>query len=140
MPSTVRRTRWLRRPAIVVLLLSCAAAAASMHAETVVFDPARTTVDFTLGDVLHTVHGTFRLKSGVIHFDPGTGKASGSVVVDATSGDSGSSARDRRMHKNILESDRYPEIVFTPDAVNGKISAQGTAKIQVHGVFRIHGA
>ena len=44
------------------------------------------------------------------------------------------------MHKNILESDRYPEIVFTPDVVNGKISAEGTAQIQVHGVFRIHGA
>jgi polyisoprenoid-binding protein YceI len=111
-----------------------------MHAETVVFDPARTTVDFTLGDVLHTVHGTFRLKSGVIHFDPGTGKASGSVVVDATSGDSGSHARDGRMHKNILESGRYPEIVFTPDSVNGKLSAEGTAQAQVHGVFRIHGA
>jgi polyisoprenoid-binding protein YceI len=137
MRCPLRRTHWLWRPATVVL--SCAVAAASIHAETVVFDPARTTVDFTLGDVLHTVHGTFRLKSGVIHFDPGTGKASGSVVVDATSGDSGSHARDGRMHKNILESGRYPEIVFTPDSVNGKISAEGTAQAQVHGVFRIHG-
>jgi polyisoprenoid-binding protein YceI len=105
-----------------------------------VFDPAHTTVDFTLGDVLHTVHGTFKLKSGVIHFDTGTGKANGSVVVDATSGDSGSGARDRKMHKNILESAQYPEIVFTPDGVNGKLSADGTAHIQVHGLFRIHGA
>jgi polyisoprenoid-binding protein YceI len=140
MRSTLCRTHWLRRPATVVFLLNCAAAAASLHLETVIFDPERTTVDFTLGDVLHTVHGTFRLKSGVIHFDPATGKASGSVVVDATSGDSGSHARDGRMHRNVLESSRYPEIVFTPDSVIGKISPQGTAQAQVHGVLRIHGA
>jgi polyisoprenoid-binding protein YceI len=138
-PSAVRTAHWLPRPAAVALLLSCAATAVSMHAEMVEFDPARTTVDFTLGDVLHTVHGAFRLRSGVIQFDPTTGKASGSIVVDATSGDSGSEARDRRMHKNILESARYPEIVFTPDRVTGKISAEGTAQVQVHGMFRIHG-
>jgi polyisoprenoid-binding protein YceI len=114
--------------------------AASLHEETLVFDPSRTKIDFTLGDVLHTVHGTFKLESGVIRFDPGTGKASGSIVVDATSGDSGSGVRDRRMNKNILESDRYPEIVFTPESVTGTISAEGTTQIQVHGVFRIHGA
>ncbi|MCU1339588.1 MAG: YceI family protein [Bryobacterales bacterium] len=122
------------------VLVSCLATAVSLHAETVVFDPARTTVDFTLGDVLHTVHGGFKLKSGAIRFDTETGKASGSLVVDATSGDSGNGARDHRMHKNILESDRYPEIVFTPDVVSGKLSPTGTAQIQVHGFFRIHGA
>jgi polyisoprenoid-binding protein YceI len=108
--------------------------------KTLVLDPAKTTIDFTLGDVLHTVHGSFKLKSGVIHFDPATGKANGSIVVDATSGDSGSKARDKRMHKNILESDRYPEIVFTPDNVTGKISAEHPVQVQVHGVFRMHGA
>jgi polyisoprenoid-binding protein YceI len=120
-------------------VVRCTLLAASLHAETVTFDPARTTVAFTLGDVLHTVHGAFKLKSGVIHLYPNTGKASGSVVVDATSGDSGSGARDSRMHKNILESGRYPEIVFTPDTVTGKIPEEGTAQVQVHGVFRIHG-
>src|ERR1700681_1422369 len=84
MPSSLRKKRWLCLLAAVALSPNCAAAAASLHEETVIFDPARTTVDFTLGDVLHTVHGTFRLKSGVIHFDPDGGKASGSVVVDAT--------------------------------------------------------
>jgi polyisoprenoid-binding protein YceI len=43
------------------------------------------------------------------------------------------------MHRKILESDRYPEIVFTPDSVIGKPSAQGASQIQVHGIFRIHG-
>jgi polyisoprenoid-binding protein YceI len=65
-------------------------------------DPAGTRVKWTLGDVLHTVNGTFKLKQGDLWFDPDNGHAGGLLVVDATSGESGSSARDRRMHANIL--------------------------------------
>ena len=75
-------------------------------------DPAQSEVSFTLPDVVHTVHGTFKLKHGAISFDPATGKATGEVIVDVSSGDSGSPARDRRMHKDILESSRYPTAVF----------------------------
>jgi flavin-dependent dehydrogenase/polyisoprenoid-binding protein YceI len=126
-------------PAVVLLCCGVLTSHLLHGGETVVFDPARTAITFTLGDVLHTVHGTFKLKSGVVHFDPNTGKVSGSVVVDATSGESGSGARDRRMHKNVLQSDRYPEIVFTPDRLAGKMAMNGTAQIQMHGLFRIHG-
>lgn len=114
-------------------------AATPVSATTILFEPARTTVEFTLGDVLHTVHGTFQLKSGTIVFNPATGQASGSILVDATSGQSGSGARDRRMHKNILESDRYREIAFTPDRIEGKVRPDGASEVQVHGLFRIHG-
>ena len=92
-------------------------------------------VQFTLSDVLHTVRGAFKLKRGFIHYDFATGKASGEFVIDAQSGDSGSGARDRRMNKNVLESDKYPEIVFVPDHVEGSL-----ARANVHGQFRIHGA
>ena len=60
-------------------------------------DPARTTVSFTLGDVLHTVHGTFRLKRGAVKFDSATGSASGEIVVDVASGNSGNGGRDCRL-------------------------------------------
>lgn len=113
---------------------------AAADAETVRFDPLRTTVEFTLGDVLHTVHGTFKLKSGVIHFDAATGTAGGALVIDATSGASGSAARDRRMHANILESSQYPEILFIPDHVMGAVVLEGASQVQVHGLFRLHGA
>lgn len=103
-------------------------------------DPAKTEVQFTLHDVLHTVHGKFQLKKGRIGFDPDSGKASGEIVVDVASGASGSGARDRRMHKEILESQRYPEAVFTPDRVTGNLPAQGQSQIDVHGMFKIHGA
>lgn len=99
-----------------------------------VLDPAQTQVDFTLSDILHTVHGAFKLKRGTVRYDFATGKASGEIVIDAQSGESGSQARDQRMHKNILESGQYPEISFVPDRVAGSL-----AKANVHGTFRIHG-
>jgi len=103
-------------------------------------DPAQSEVSFTLPDVVHTVHGTFKLKAGSISFDPATGKAAGEVVVDVTTGDSGSAGRDRRMHKDILESSRYPTAVFALDHFNGQFGPDGSADLQVHGLFKIHGA
>jgi polyisoprenoid-binding protein YceI len=103
-------------------------------------DPGQTQVSFTLGDVLHTVHGTFKLKRGIVKFDPTTGHATGLVVVDATSGDSGSRARDHKMHKDVLESAQYPEVTFTPQQVKGQILPQGDFKVEVLGTFTMHGA
>ena len=99
-----------------------------------------TTVQFTLGATLHTVEGTFAAKRGSVHFDPATGAVSGEIVVDATSGQSGNSGRDTRMHREILESARFPEIIFRPGRVEGKLEPQGASTLQVHGVFNIHGS
>jgi polyisoprenoid-binding protein YceI len=124
------------------LLLSSLAAATPLEAQTVALriDPAQTQVEFTLGAVLHTVHGTFRLQRGEIRFDPATGSASGELVVDATSAQSGNDARDKDMHKKVLESGRYPEIVFRTGRVVGKVAAQGPSQVRLHGIFSIHGA
>jgi len=117
------------------------AAPPSLHAQEAVLelDPAQTHIEFTLADVLHTVHGTFNLKSGTIRFDPATGKASGLVVVDVTSGNSGSGSRDHKMHKDILESRKYPEATFTPVRVTGRVEAQGESPVQLKGIFKLHG-
>lgn len=107
---------------------------------TLELDPANTRIEFTLGATLHAVHGTFALKAGTIHFNPSTGTASGLVVVDATSGDTGNKGRDHKMHQEVLESQRYPEISFTPTKLSGKIELQGDSTIQVDGIFKLHGA
>ena len=101
--------------------------------------PEATKVQFTLTDPLHTVHGMFNLKRGEIDFNTDTGKASGQVVVDVASGNSGSDARDSRMHANVLESKKYPEAVFTPDHVDGTLAVPGASTVKVHGTFTIHG-
>jgi polyisoprenoid-binding protein YceI len=111
---------------------------ASAQEVTLQVDPSQSSVKFTLGDVLHTVRGTFTGKSGALRFDAATGKISGSLVVDAKSGQSGSAIRDRKMNKEILESDRYPEIAFRPVLVEGAVEA-GKFSAKVHGIFSIHG-
>lgn len=103
-------------------------------------DPAQTQVNFTLGAVMHTVHGSFQLKRGAVRFDPAGGKAAGEIVVDARTGNTENSGRDSKMHKTVLESEKYPEIVFRPDRIDGPIPPAGTATLQVHGTFSIHGA
>lgn len=125
--------------AAVLLLLQLLAVVASAQEMVFQLDPAQSHVNFTLGDVLHTVHGTFQLKSGTIRFNPQTGAASGSLVVDATSGNSGNKSRDRRMHRQILEDDKYPEIVFTPQHVTGKLLPQGASQMELQGSMTLHG-
>jgi len=102
-------------------------------------DPAQSSVKFTLGDVLHTVRGTFKLKQGGLQIEP-DGKVSGQIVVDAASGDSGSGMRDRKMNKEVLESARYPEIAFRPDRIDGAVASSGKSSVSIHGMFNIHGA
>ncbi len=102
-------------------------------------DPAQSKVHWTLGSSLHTVHGSFAFKKGTLQLDTSTGKASGEIVVDATSGNSGNDSRDKKMHREVLESGRYAEVIFRPDRVEGKITPQGIFTVQVNGFFVLHG-
>jgi polyisoprenoid-binding protein YceI len=120
------------------------AVAPTLRAQDVVvnFDPATTQVAFTLAATLHTVHGTFKLKSGQIHFDAATGKAAGAIVLDANSGNTDNTSRDQKMRAEILESAKFPEITFSPTQITGPVSAVlagKSAQLQVAGTFRIHG-
>lgn len=103
-------------------------------------DPAQSSVHWTVDSSLHTVHGTFHVKRGSVTIDPATGKASGEIAVDATSGESGNDSRDQKMHKEVLESGKYTEIIFRPDRVEGKIARQGSSNVTLHGMFSLHGA
>jgi len=130
-----------RKPFLLAgFLLFLAGAAAHAQSTQIKLDPAKTRVQWTLGDVLHTVEGTFQLKSGSIVFNPQTGEASGQIVVDAASGKSGNGIRDSKMKKDVLESGKYPEIVFTPRHVSGFVAGQESSTVQVAGDFNIHGA
>jgi polyisoprenoid-binding protein YceI len=64
---------------------------------------------------------------------------SGEILVDAKSGETGNGMRDRKMHKDVLETERYPEISFHPDRVEGAVASEGKSSVKVHGMFRIHG-
>ena len=103
-------------------------------------DPAKSKVYWTLGSTVHTVHGSFAFKKGNLRLDTSTGKASGEIIVDAASGNSGNDSRDRKMHKEVLESARYPEVIFRPDRVEGEIPPQRAFTVNVHGLLVLHGS
>jgi polyisoprenoid-binding protein YceI len=104
-----------------------------------ILDPAQSRVHWTVGGTLHTVHGTFAMKSGSLHFDPETGRAGGEIVVLAASGESGNRSRDARMHREILETAKYSDVAFRPTQVEGKVGQSGASDVKVHGIFSIHG-
>ncbi len=146
------RVVWARSPGVlavlgIVLFLAAAAPlprAASTQATVseivLTLDPAQSKVHWTVDSTMHTVHGTFAVKSGTVHFDPETGKAGGEIVVYAPSGESGNGSRDRRMHKEILETAKYPDVVFRPTQVEGKVEQSGASDVKLGGVFSIRGA
>jgi polyisoprenoid-binding protein YceI len=136
---TYTKVSW-RKMGTTLLLLAASAVFVSAQNTALQLDPEQTSVKFTLGDVLHTVRGTFQLKHGALQFEPASGKISGEIVVDAKSGESGSGMRDRKMHKEVLESERYPEMAFRPDKIEGAVASQGKSWVKVHGAFNIHGA
>src|SRR5207237_6066523 len=100
----------------VIVFLSAARVAA---AQEIVFklDPRRSQVEFTLGATLHTVHGQLAFKQGTVRFNRATGHSEGVLVVDATTANTGNTGRDNKMHRQILESQKYPEIIFRPQQV-----------------------
>jgi polyisoprenoid-binding protein YceI len=131
----------------IAVFLSASAApprrqAAQTAAQEVVLslDPSQSKVHYSVDTTLHTVHGTFALKSGVVRFDPATGKASGEIVVYATSGDSGNSSRDEKMHKVVLESIKFPEVVFKPAQLEGHLALSGASDVKLRGGFSLHGS
>jgi polyisoprenoid-binding protein YceI len=126
--------------AAILLAQSLWAANLTAQQRTLELDPAKTQIQWTLGDVLHTVHGVFQMRSGVISFDPTTGVASGAIIVDSGSGDSGTKARDKKMDHDVLQTEQYPEIAFYPKRVIGSLPSQGASQIQVEGIFRLHGS
>jgi polyisoprenoid-binding protein YceI len=115
------------RQIFILTMLACAAQAQAVFD----IDASQSYAAFTLGATGHTVHGKFNVKRGSIRFDPATGAASGKIVVDATSGGNGD--RDRRMHKEILESQEFPEISFVPSKVRGIVNGSGESKVEIDG-------
>ena len=102
-------------------------------------DQSQSKVHYMVDSTLHAVHGTFNLKSGILRIDPTTGKASGEIIVYATSGDSNNNSRDEKMHKVVLESSKYAEIVFRPTLLDGKLALSGPSDVRLHGVLSLHG-
>ena len=121
------------------VLAIAAASITQAQQRTFTLDPVQTKINFTVDSTLHTVHGDFQLKRGSIQFDNATGAASGELVVDSASAESGNDGRDKKMHKDVLESPKYSDIVFTPQHVKGTVANEGKSTVEVEGILTMHG-
>ena len=102
-------------------------------------DPAKSQVQFSLGATMHAVHGTFQVQSGAITFAPTEGAMSGSILVDAHSGNSGEASRDKKMTQDQLKADQFTSVAFAPKSFTGKLASEGDSEIVVQGTFTLLG-
>jgi len=115
--------------------------AAQAHAQkvSVHVEPAQSEIHWTLGDVTHTVKGTFTMKGGVLTYDPQSGAADGQLLVEVGTGDSGSHARDAKMKKDVLEVQKYPQAFFHPAKISGLLKSGTEQQLTAEGTLNIHG-
>src|SRR5277367_3148210 len=124
---------------LTIAVLVHGAASAELRSGTLELDPSKTLIEFRLPGTLHTTHGTFKLERGTIIADPATGKAGGSILIDARSGDTGIGARDNEMRESVLEAQKYPEITFDPQHFTLELRGGGQFQATMQGVLTLHG-
>jgi polyisoprenoid-binding protein YceI len=123
---------------LLILPILATPSALGQH-QTFTIDSRSSTIAFSLGDVLHSVHGVFQVQGGSVDFDPAARQISGSIVVAADSGHSGNDMRDRKMQKDILDAPHFADVSFIPHSYEGSISLNGDSRIKVTGTFTLHG-
>lgn len=130
-----------RLPAFVAVLVCLAGTLAPALAadQVLTLSVRESKVTFTLDATAHTVHGTIPLTSGTIRFDPGTGRASGEIVLDLARAATGNARRDADMHGKVLQTGRYPSAVFRPEALRGSPRPTGSSAVTVSGSLLFHG-
>ncbi len=128
-----------RRSASPLSLLLLLALPVPAGAWTLEIDPSQSTVRFTFGATLHTVHGSLAIEQGSFRYDPETRAASGSVYIDMTTASTGNSRRDHKMHEKILETKRYPRAVYTLERVDGTFNPTGRSELLMHAKLVLHG-
>lgn len=128
------------RLALAAALALALAPTARAEEQLLTLDPAATAVRFSVEATGHDVHGSFQIAAGAVRFDPATGAASGEIRVDALSAITGNGSRDKTLRGDVLETDRFPVFVFTPERLIGALPENGAAKVELRGVVALHGA
>lgn len=121
---------------VAALVVATTAARAEQHYRV---DPASSEVHFALGASDGPVKGTFHVTSGEFTLEPSTGAMTGTVTVDATTGDSGNKKRDKNMTNNQLKAQTYPTVIFAPTKFSGQVKDAGDSTGQVEGSFTLIG-
>ncbi len=132
----------LRALTVALAVLMALPALSRAEQRVLTLDPAATKVSFTLDATGHDVEGTLSMKSGRITFDTATGAASGEIVLNLQSAQTGSESRDKTMHEDVLETAKYPLTVFRAEKIEGTVAVSGSAgssQITLLGTLVFHG-
>lgn len=109
------------------------------------FDAAQSTLRWELPATLHTVRGVAPRFEGFAQADPVAGgrfDVRARIVVDVAAMNTGNARRDRTMREKVLESGRYPEIVFELERFKGDLSKVRSGQsftAQIEGTLTVHG-
>jgi polyisoprenoid-binding protein YceI len=125
--------------AIVAITTLAALSAAQAEQRVLVLDPVASKVGFTLDATGHDVEGTLAVKSGRIEIDSETGAASGEIVLDLQSAQTGNDSRDKTMHEDVFETKKFPTAVFHAEKVEGTVALSGTSQVNLVGTLSFHG-
>jgi polyisoprenoid-binding protein YceI len=107
--------------------------------------PAGSTLRWELPATLHTVRGRAPMFQGTVDAEPaGDGKwvIRSRIAVAAEAMVTGSNRRDRTMREKVLETGKFPEIVFETTSVEadlGKLQPGQNFSAQVAGELTAHG-
>ena len=128
----------ITRSLLVALPLFCATLAFAQH-QTLTLNPDASSVKFLLASNHDPTNGTFHVSKGTVDFDRSSPKMSGLIVVDASSGNTSNSSRDKKMTAQVLEAAKFAEVTFAPQTYEGTLAPTGDSTLQVTGVFTLHG-
>ena len=124
---------------IVVAASFCLLSAGASGQQHYKVDPAASEVHFTLGAWDGPVNGTFRVTSGEFTLDPASGAMTGTIAVDAATGDSGNKKRDKKMTNDQMKAQSHATVTFAPSKFSGQLKASGDSTGQVDGTFTLIG-
>ena len=118
------------------LLLSLAllpSGQAASDSGTLVLDDDGCRVSFRLKATLHSVKGSFAAVGGRIDIQA-EGRLQGTIRLDAGTAQTGNGRRDRKMHEQVLLSERFPLIELQLQSWSGELSESG-GRVAVRGTL-----
>jgi polyisoprenoid-binding protein YceI len=133
------------RVGLALLVLGAAGAFAEQPALHYRIEAAGSVLNWDLPATLHTVRGRAPEVSGSIDAAQGIGgqwQIQARIVVKAAAMVTGNEKRDRTMREKVLETDRFPEIVFESRQVTADLSrfkAGERLTAEVLGDLTVHG-
>jgi polyisoprenoid-binding protein YceI len=128
----------LTRSLLIALPLFYASIALAQH-QTLTLNPDASNIKFLLTSNHDLTNGTFHVSKGTVDFDRSSPKMSGLIVVEASSGNTGNSSRDKKMAAQVLEAAKFAEVTFAPQSYQGTLAPTDDSTLQVTGVFTLHG-